>query len=68
MALFYGLSSTASRLEPHQGDSLLLPLSFQKFLVLILLTSEGRKAQPTLETRCDFKYETPGSGIQQLNH
>ena len=35
MAPFYGRGSTVSRLEPLQGDS------FQKFLVVILSTSEG---------------------------
>ena len=34
MVPFYGLGSTASRLEPLRGGSLLLPLSSQKFLVL----------------------------------
>ena len=38
---FYGRGSTASRLEALRGGSLLLPLSPQKFLVLILSTSEG---------------------------
>ena len=41
MARFYGWGSTASRLEPLRVGSLLLPLSSHKFLVLILLTSEG---------------------------
>ena len=41
MAPFYGWSSTASRLEPLQGGSLLFTTSPQKFLVLILSTSEG---------------------------
>ena len=35
VAPFYGWGSTASRLEPLQGGSLLLPISSQKFLVLI---------------------------------
>ena len=41
MAPFYRWGSTASRLQPLRGGSLFLPLSSQKFLVLILLTSEG---------------------------
>ena len=45
-----------------------LPLSSPKFLVLILLTSEGWKAESTLETPSGFKHGTPGLGIQHLNH
>ena len=39
MAPFYGWGSTASRLQPLREGS--LPFSSQKFLVLILSTSEG---------------------------
>ena len=39
--LFYGWGSTASRLEPLRGGSLLFTTSPQKFLVLTLSTSEG---------------------------
>ena len=46
----------------------LLPFSSQKFLVLILSTSEGWKAEPTLESPSGFDYGTPGLGIQRLNH
>ena len=45
-----------------------LPLSSQKFLVLILSTSEGWKAESTLETPNNFEHGTPGWGIQRLNH
>ena len=45
-----------------------LPLSFQKFLVLILSTSEGWKADPTLELHSGFEHGTPGLGLQRLNH
>ena len=41
IAPFYGWGSTASRLEPLRGGSLLFTTSSQKFLVLILSTSEG---------------------------
>ena len=41
MAPFYGWGSTASRLEPLQGGSLLFTAYSQKSLVLILLTLEG---------------------------
>ena len=44
MASFYGWGSTASRLKPLRGGSLLFTTKFpagQKSLVLILSTSEG---------------------------
>ena len=41
-----------------------LPFSFQKFLALILWTSEGWKAEPTLEPPSRFGHGTPGLGIQ----
>ena len=44
-----------------------LPLSSQKFLVLILSTSEGWKTESTLEPPCGFEHGTPGFGIQRLN-
>ena len=37
-------------------------------MLLILSTSEGWKAESTLEPRSGFERETPGSGIQRLNH
>ena len=43
----------------------LLPLSSQKFLALILSTSEGGKAESTLEPPSGFEYKTPGLGIQR---
>ena len=46
----------------------LLPFSSQKFLVLILSTSEGWKAESTLEPPSGFEHETPALGIQRLNH
>ena len=45
-----------------------LPLSSQKLLVLILSTSEGCKAESTLEPPRGFEPGTPGLGIQRLNH
>ena len=45
-----------------------LPLSSQKFLVLILSTSEEWKAESTLEPPSGFEHATPGLGIQHLNH
>ena len=47
VALFYGWGSTVLRPQPLQEAVYFLPLSYQKFLVLILSTSEGWK--PTLE-------------------
>ena len=43
-------------------------LSSQKFLVLILSASEGWKAESTLGRPSGFNHETPGLGIQCLNH
>ena len=68
MTPFYGWGSTASRLEPLRADNLLLPLSSHKFLVLILPTSTGWKAESTLEPPSGFEQGTPGLGIQRLNH
>ena len=45
-----------------------LPFSSQKFLVLILSTSEGWKAELTLEPPSGFEHGTPGLDIQRLNH
>ena len=45
-----------------------LPLSSQKFLVLILSTLEGLKAESTLEPPSGFEHGTPGLAIQHLNH
>ena len=47
MAPFYGWGSTAKRLEPLLGGSLLFTTKFPEFLVLILLTSEGWRAEST---------------------
>ena len=44
-----------------------LPVSSQKFLVLILLTSEWWKAESTLEPASGFEHGTLGLGIQRLN-
>ena len=40
-----------------------LPLSSEKFLVLILLASEGWEDKPTLEPPSGFERKTPGLGI-----
>ena len=67
MAPFYRRGSTASRLEPLRGGSLLFTTKFQKFLILILSTSEGRKAESTVEPPSGFENGTPDLGIQHLN-
>ena len=45
-----------------------LPFSSQKFLVLILSTSEGWKAESTLEPPSGFEHGTPGLAIAPLLH
>ena len=45
-----------------------LPFSFQKFLVLILSTSEVWKVESTLEPPSGFEHGSPGLGIQRFNH
>ena len=45
-----------------------LQFSSQNFLVLILSTSEGWKAESTLEAPSGLEHGTPGLGIQRLNH
>ena len=45
-----------------------LPFSSQKFLVLILSTLVGWKAESTLELPSGFDHGTPGFGIQRLNN
>ena len=68
MAPFYGWGSTSSRQQSHYEETVyFLSLSSQKFLVLISLTSEGWKAEPSLEPPCGFEHGTPGLGIQRLN-
>ena len=67
MAPFYGRGSTASRVQSHYKETVyFLPLSSQKLLVLILSSSEGWKAESTLELPSGFKHRTPGSVIQHL--
>ena len=55
--------------ESHFKEAVyFLPLSSQKFLVLILSTSEGWKAELTLEAPSGFEHGTPGLAIQFFNH
>ena len=64
MTPFYGQGSTTSRLQSHFKEAAyFLPLSSQNFLVFVLLTFEGLKAELILEPLSCFEH-----GIQQLNH
>ena len=51
-----------------RGAVYFLPLSSQKFLVLISSTSKEWKAESTLQLPSDFEHGTPKLGIQRLNH
>ena len=44
-----------------------LPLSYKKLVVLIWSTSQGWKAESTLEPPSGFEHGTTGLGIQRLN-
>ena len=66
MAPFYGWSSTASR--KFEEVVYVLPLSPQKSLIFTLSTSEGLKADSTLEPPSGFEHGIPQLGIQHLNH
>ena len=68
MPPFHGWGWTASMIEPLQGGSLLFTTKFPEILlmVLILSTSEGRKAEPTLELPSGFGHRTPGLGSSNL--
>ena len=62
MAPYYTWGSAASRLQSHYEEAVyFLPLSSQKFMVLIWWTSEGWKAESTLATPSGFEHGTPGS-------
>ena len=62
------MGSTASRLEPLRGGSLLFTTKFPEIPGTHLTTSEGGKTKSTLELRSGFEHGTPGLGIQRLNH
>ena len=63
MALFYGWGSTVSRLQLLRAGSLLFNNKFPE-----IPTSEGWKAESTLEPPSGFEHGTPGLGTQHLNH
>ena len=69
MGPFYGWGLTTSRLHSHYEEAVYsVPLSSQKFLVLIWLTMEWWKAELNMEPPKGFEHGTLGLGIQQLNH
>ena len=65
MAPFYVWGSTASRLQPLQGGSLLFTTKLQE---IPGTTSERWKAGSTLEQPIRFEHGTSGLWIQRLNH
>ena len=68
-APFCRWDSTVSRLQSHKKEAVyFLPLTSQKFPVLIWSTSERWIAEPTLEPPCGFEHGMPGLGIQHLSH
>ena len=63
MAPFDGWGSAASKLQSYfEGAVHFLPISSQKFLVVILSNSEGWKAKST----SGFEPEIPGLRVQRL--
>ena len=68
MAPFYGWGSTASRLQPLRGGSLLFTTQFPEIPGTHFIDLEGWKAELTLELPSGFEHWTPGLGIQRLNH
>ena len=69
MAPFSGLGLIPPRLQNHYEEAVyFLQLSSQKFPVLIWSTSEGWKAESTLEPHSGFEHRTPGQGTRRLNH
>ena len=68
VAAFYGWGSTASKLEALQGGSLFFPKKFPEIPGTHFTTSEGWKTESTLQPPSGFEHDTPGLGIQHLNH
>ena len=68
MAPFYGWALTDQGKSHFEEALYFLPLTPQKFLVLILSSSEGRRPELTLEPLSGFEHGTPGLGIQRLDH
>ena len=69
MAPFYGWDSATSRLQSYYEEKVcFLPPSPQIFLVLIWSTSEGWKAELTLDPTSGFELMNPRLGIEVFNH
>ena len=68
MVPFNGWGSTASRLQSHYDEAVcFLPLSSQKFLVLIWSTSEIWKAESTLELPSGFEHKELTQSIKKIS-
>ena len=59
MAPFYGWGSSASRLEPLQGDSLLFTTKFPEIPGTHFIDLGRMKAESTLEPLSGFEHGTP---------
>ena len=68
MALFMDGVQLPQGLSHYEEAVYFLPLSSWKFLVLLLSTSEGWKAESTFEPPTGFEQGTPELGMQRLNH
>ena len=68
MAPLYGWGSTASRLQPLRGGSLLFTIQFPEVPGTHFIDLGRMKAELTLEPPSGFEHGTPGLGIQRLNH
>ena len=66
MASNYGRRSTASRLEPLRGGSLLFNTKFPRIPGTHFIDF-GRSPESTFEPPNDFEYRTPGLGNQRVN-
>ena len=69
MTPFYGCGSTALRLQPLRGDSLLFTIQFPVISGAHFIDLKRIKgAESTLEPPNGFEHGTPGLGIQRLKH
>ena len=68
MTPFYGWDSTAWRLQPLQGGSLVFTTKFPEIPGTHLIDLGRMKGWVDLELASGFEHRTPGLGIQRLNH
>ena len=68
MAPFYGWGSTASRLEPLRGGSLLFTTKFPEISGTHFIDLGRLTVESTLEPLSGFEQGNPRLGIQRLNH